>query len=61
MKKIPSKSLYDEQSKKLLAKGKKIQSYDDLTNFSLLFILCIYTCGYTGFYTSNKNKKEFSW
>lgn len=35
-KKVPSKSLYDEQAKKLLAKGKKIQSYEDLTNFSLL-------------------------
>ena len=35
-KKLPSKSVYDEQAKKLEAKGKKIQSYQDLKNFSLL-------------------------
>jgi hypothetical protein len=35
-KKIPSKSKYEEQANMLLKKGKKIQSYTDLCNFSLL-------------------------
>ena len=35
-KKLPSKSVYDEQAKKLIAKGKKIQGYNDLKNYSLL-------------------------
>ena len=35
-KKMPTKSTYDEQAKKLIAKGKKIQSYTDLYNFSIL-------------------------
>ena len=35
-KKMPSKSVYDEQAQKLLLKGKKIQSYTDLQNYSIL-------------------------